>query len=59
MKKTFESFQPCLELREVVFLRTLPAHPHLVPALDIFLDPYSKASCTYAWSIWRGTCTSS
>lgn len=42
MKKTFESFQPCLELREVVFLRTLPAHPHLVPALDIFLDPYSK-----------------
>ncbi|KAF7554786.1 hypothetical protein G7Z17_g2684 [Cylindrodendrum hubeiense] len=42
MKKTFESFQPCLELREVVFLRTLPTHPHLVPALDIFLDPYSK-----------------
>ncbi|PKS06934.1 hypothetical protein jhhlp_005530 [Lomentospora prolificans] len=42
MKKTFESFGPCLELREVVFLRTLPAHSHLVPALDIFLDPYSK-----------------
>ncbi|KAK0704936.1 kinase-like domain-containing protein [Lasiosphaeris hirsuta] len=42
MKKTFESFQPCLELREVVFLRTLPTHAHLVPALDIFLDPYSK-----------------
>ncbi|KAK3986269.1 kinase-like domain-containing protein [Cladorrhinum sp. PSN332] len=42
MKKTFESFQPCLELREVVFLRTLPAHPHLVPALDIFLDPFTK-----------------
>ncbi|KAI5457405.1 serine/threonine-protein kinase MAK [Mariannaea sp. PMI_226] len=42
MKKTFESFQPCLELREVVFLRTLPQHPHLVPALDIFLDPYTK-----------------
>lgn len=42
MKKTFESFAPCLELREVVFLRTLPAHPHLVPALDIFLDPFSK-----------------
>ena len=42
MKKTFESFAPCLELREVVFLRTLPNHPHLVPALDIFLDPYSK-----------------
>ncbi|CAI6090120.1 unnamed protein product [Clonostachys chloroleuca] len=42
MKKTFESFQSCLELREVVFLRTLPAHPHLVPALDIFLDPYTK-----------------
>lgn len=42
MKKTFESFSQCLELREVVFLRTLPANPHLVPALDIFLDPYSK-----------------
>lgn len=42
MKKTYESFAPCLELREVVFLRTLPAHVHLVPALDIFLDPFSK-----------------
>ncbi|KAI1745347.1 kinase-like domain-containing protein [Xylaria scruposa] len=42
MKKTFESFTPCLELREVVFLRTLPPHIHLVPALDIFLDPYTK-----------------
>ncbi|KAJ4307174.1 Serine/threonine protein kinase [Collariella sp. IMI 366227] len=42
MKKTFDSFQSCMELREVVFLRTLPAHPHLVPALDIFLDPFSK-----------------
>lgn len=42
MKKTFESFTPCLELREVVFLRTLPPHAHLVPALDIFLDPYTK-----------------
>ncbi|KAI1354299.1 kinase-like domain-containing protein [Xylaria sp. FL0043] len=42
MKKTFESFGPCLELREVVFLRTLPTHSHLVPALDIFLDPYTK-----------------
>jgi len=42
MKKNFESFAPCLELREVVFLRTLPAHQHLVPALDIFLDPFSK-----------------
>lgn len=42
MKKTFETFSPCLELREVVFLRTLPSHNHLVPALDIFLDPYSK-----------------
>jgi len=42
MKKNFESFAPCLELREVVFLRTLPTHPHLVPALDIFLDPFSK-----------------
>ena len=42
MKKTFDSFAPCLELREVIFLRTLPHHAHLVPALDIFLDPYSK-----------------
>lgn len=42
MKKSFESFTPCLELREVVFLRTLPPHYHLVPALDIFLDPFSK-----------------
>ncbi|EEY19176.1 serine/threonine-protein kinase MAK [Verticillium alfalfae VaMs.102] len=42
MKKNFESFSACLELREVVFLRTLPPHAHLVPALDIFLDPYSK-----------------
>lgn len=42
MKKNFESFAPCLELREVVFLRTLPPHQHLVPALDIFLDPFSK-----------------
>lgn len=42
MKKTFESLAPCLELREVVFLRTIPPHVHLVPALDIFLDPYSK-----------------
>jgi meiosis induction protein kinase IME2/SME1 len=42
MKKNFESFAPCLELREVVFLRTLPIHQHLVPALDIFLDPFSK-----------------
>ncbi|KAG5973138.1 hypothetical protein E4U58_005671 [Claviceps cyperi] len=42
MKKTFDSLTPCLELREVVFLRTIPNHAHLVPALDIFLDPYSK-----------------
>ncbi|KAI1809640.1 kinase-like protein [Poronia punctata] len=42
MKKTFESLTPCLELREVVFLRTLPPHSHLVPALDIFLDPFTK-----------------
>ncbi|KAK3180590.1 Serine/threonine protein kinase [Lecanicillium sp. MT-2017a] len=42
MKKTFDSLTPCLELREVVFLRSIPQHPHLVPALDIFLDPYSK-----------------
>lgn len=42
MKKTFDSLAPCLELREVIFLKTLPTHPHLVGALDIFLDPYSK-----------------
>jgi meiosis induction protein kinase IME2/SME1 len=42
MKKSFDSFAPCLELREVVFLKTLPPHQHLVPALDIFLDPFSK-----------------
>ena len=42
MKKTFESFSQCMELREVVFLKTLPNHPHLVPAYDIFLDPLSK-----------------
>ncbi|GLA00258.1 hypothetical protein AnigIFM60653_008317 [Aspergillus niger] len=42
MKKTFESLAPCLELREVIFLRSLPPHPHLVPALDIFLDPLSR-----------------
>ncbi|KAI5307083.1 hypothetical protein KEM56_004804 [Ascosphaera pollenicola] len=42
MKKTFDSFDACLELREVVFLRNLPPHAHLVPALDIFLDPLSK-----------------
>lgn len=42
MKKTFDSFASCLELREVIFLRTLPTHPHLVPALDIFLDPLSR-----------------
>lgn len=42
MKKTFESFHSCLELREIIFLRTLPSHTHLVPALDIFLDPITK-----------------
>ncbi|KAF2637980.1 serine/threonine-protein kinase MAK [Massarina eburnea CBS 473.64] len=42
MKKTFDSFSACLDLREVIFLRSLPPHPHLVPALDIFLDPYSR-----------------
>ncbi|KAI9656793.1 MAG: hypothetical protein M1821_003432 [Bathelium mastoideum] len=42
MKKQFENFAHCLELREVIFMRALPAHPHLVPALDIFLDPLSK-----------------
>ncbi|KJY01546.1 CMGC/RCK/MAK protein kinase [Zymoseptoria brevis] len=42
MKKTFENFAQCMELREVIFLKTLPSHPHLVPAYDIFLDPLSK-----------------
>lgn len=42
MKKTFDSFASCLELREVIFLRSLPMHVHLVPALDIFLDPTTK-----------------
>lgn len=42
MKKTFDTFSACLELREVIFLRSLPTHPHLVPALDIFLDPLSR-----------------
>src|ERR1700744_551155 len=42
MKKTFDNFNQCLELREVIFLRSLPTHPHLVPALDIFLDPMTK-----------------
>lgn len=42
MKKFFDSFDTCLELREVIFLRQLPMHPHLVPALDIFLDPFTK-----------------
>lgn len=42
MKKTFADFAPCLELREVQFLRQIPAHVHLVPALDIFLDPFTK-----------------
>lgn len=31
-----------MELREVIFLKTLPNHPHLVPAYDIFLDPLSR-----------------
>lgn len=42
MKKTFEHFSQCMELREVIFLKSLPNHPHLVPAYDIFLDPLSK-----------------
>ena len=42
MKKTFDSLAPCLELREVIFLRSLPGHAHLVPALDILLDPITK-----------------
>ncbi|KAL8941090.1 MAG: hypothetical protein Q9216_002461 [Gyalolechia sp. 2 TL-2023] len=42
MKKTFDAFPQCLELREVIFLRSLPRHAHLVPALDIFLDPTTK-----------------
>nr|POE49286.1 sporulation protein kinase pit1 [Quercus suber] len=42
MKKTFESFSQCMELREVIFLKSLPNHPHLVPAYDIFLDPLTR-----------------
>lgn len=42
MKKTFDNFQQCMELREVIFLKSLPNHPHLVPAYDIFLDPLSR-----------------
>ena len=42
MKKTFDSFVPCLELREVIFLRSLPTHAHLVPALDFVLDPMTN-----------------
>lgn len=42
MKKSFDSFAQCLELREVIFLQSLPAHPHMVPAYDIFLDPLSR-----------------
>ena len=42
MKKTFDNFSQCMELREVIFLKSLPAHYHLVPAYDIFLDPFSK-----------------
>jgi meiosis induction protein kinase IME2/SME1 len=42
MKKSFDSFAQCMELREVIFLKSLPNHPHLVPAYDIFLDPMSK-----------------
>ncbi|PNS19925.1 Sporulation protein kinase pit1 [Sphaceloma murrayae] len=42
MKKTFDSFASCLELREVIFLKSLPPHQHLVPAYDIFLDPLSR-----------------
>ncbi|KAH9827140.1 Meiosis induction protein kinase IME2/SME1 [Teratosphaeria destructans] len=42
MKKTFDSFSQCMELREVIFLKSLPNHPHLVPAYDIFLDPLSR-----------------
>ena len=42
MKKTFDNFAQCMELREVIFLKSLPNHPHLVPAYDIFLDPSSR-----------------
>ncbi|KAK4508075.1 hypothetical protein PRZ48_001812 [Zasmidium cellare] len=42
MKKTFENFAQCMELREIIFLKSLPNHPHLVPAYDIFLDPLSR-----------------
>ncbi|KAH7042200.1 kinase-like domain-containing protein [Macrophomina phaseolina] len=42
MKKTFDNFNQCLELREVILLRSLPNHPHTISALDIFLEPMSK-----------------
>lgn len=42
MKKSFDNFAQCMDLREVIFLKSLPNHPHLVPAYDIFLDPLSK-----------------
>ncbi|TKA25743.1 hypothetical protein B0A50_05840 [Salinomyces thailandicus] len=42
MKKSFDHFSQCMELREVIFLKSLPNHPHLVPAFDIFLDPLSR-----------------
>lgn len=42
MKKSFDNFAQCLELREVIFLKSLPAHVHLVPAYDIFLDPLTR-----------------
>lgn len=42
MKKTFDNFSQCMELREIIFLKSLPNHPHLVPAFDIFLDPLSR-----------------
>lgn len=42
MKKKFDTFDACMELREVIFLKTIPSHAHLVHAYDIFLDPLTK-----------------
>ena len=42
MKRKFKSLALCLELREVVFLKTIPLHPNIIPALEFSFDPISK-----------------
>jgi meiosis induction protein kinase IME2/SME1 len=42
IETSFTSFDQCVTLREVVFLRSVPSHPNLISALDIFLDPTTK-----------------